>query len=167
MSEHPETTDEKQPSGGDDVPHKKQSNVFVNSTALVLDKGMIPIYAVLKSQSQQVIHAWLWVLATAIFCAWAISFTYAVFISNNPVPRAYDWSPATTIQLVNIASHVVVLLTSTLIGAIFDALCWALALRTKGATLRTFLVTQKNTGLLDVGQLFLAPGTHRKWSIMR
>jgi len=167
MSEHPDIADEKQPPGGDDVPYKKQSEVFVNSTALILDKGVVPIYAVLKSQSEQVKHAWLWVLATTVFCAWAISFTYAVFISNHPVPRAYDWSPATTVQLVNITSHVVVLLTSALTGAIFDALCWALALRAKGATLRTFLVTQKNTGLLDIGKLFLAPGTHRKWSIMR
>ena len=166
MSEHPDIVDEKQPPGGDVSP-KKQSNVSVNSSALVLDKGVTPIYAVLKSQSKQMILAWLWVLATAIFSAWAISFTYAVFISSTPVPRAYDWPPATTIQLVNITSHVIVLLTAALIGAIFDALCWALIHRTNGATLRTFLVTQKNTGLLDAGNLFLAPGTHRKWSIMR
>jgi hypothetical protein len=54
-----------------------------------------------------------------------------------------------------------------MIGAIFDPLSWALILRAKGATARTFLATKKDSGLFEQGKLFLAPGTHRKWIILR
>ena len=167
MSDYPDTADNIQLLGKDDVPQKTKSRIFANSAALILEKGVIPIYAVLQSQSEQLIAAWLWVVATGIFCSWAISFTYAVFISDKPLPRVYDWSPPTTILLVNIASHVAVFLTSGLIGAIFDALCWSLASRSKGTTLGTFLVTQKSADVMGVGKLFLMSGTHWKWCIMR
>jgi hypothetical protein len=167
MSQHPDIACHKQRSEEDDEVHKKQSNIFVNSAALIAKRRVIPIYAVLESQSKQLIWAWFWVLATTVICVWTISFTYAVFISDKPVPHAYDFSPERAIALVNVASHVLVLLTSVLTGAIFDALCWALASRSQGATLRTFLATQGDTGLFDVSKLLFTRGTHQKWCISR
>jgi hypothetical protein len=167
MSDNLDIPNEKQASVEEDLPQTKDSNIFVNSSALVLDKGVIPIYSVLQSQSKQVLHAWFWVIGTTIFCSWAISFTYAVFVSDKSLPRAYDWSPSTTIQIVNVTSHVVTLITAALIGAIFNALSWSLASRSKGATLGTFLTTQKSLDMWDVGRLFFIPGTHWKWCIMR
>jgi hypothetical protein len=167
MSQHPDIAYHRQRSEEDDEVHKKQSSIFVDTAALIAERRVVPIYAVLESQSKQLIWAWFWVFATTVICVWTTFFTYAVFISDKPVPHVYDFSPERTIALVNVASHVSVLLTSTLIGAILDALCWALASRPQGATLRTFLTTQADTGLFGVSKLFFTRGTHQKWCILR
>ena len=167
MSDPLEIGDEKPAPEGGDAHLKKQPSVAVTPSALVVDNGVIPIYAVLGSQSRQTRHAWYWVIATAIFCIWTVSFTYAVLISTHTVPRAYNWSPAKTILLVNIAAQVSVLLIVGMIGAIYDPLCWSLMLRSDGTTIRTFTSTKKDSGLFEQIKMILIPGTHRKWNIMR
>jgi hypothetical protein len=168
MSDNPDFADEKPSATTGSVPEEKKSNIFVESSAIIPGNPAIPIYAVLQSQSKQVLHAGGWLIATTIFCAWTTSFTYTVFISEKPLPRAYDWSPSLTQQLVNIASHIVVIFTSGLVGAVFDALSWSLASRPqKGTTLGTFLTVQKNTDLMGVGKLLMIPGSQWKWGIMR
>ncbi len=167
------------PTTGDKPEAEKKSNIFVKSSAVIpespAETSVIPVYAVLQSQQKQVREAWGWLAATALFCAWTTSFTYAVFISEKPLPRAYHWSPSLTQQLVNIASHVAVIFTTGLVSAVFDALSWSLASRPKkdapgsprGTTLGTFLAVGKNTSLMDVGKLFLIPGSQVKWCLLR
>jgi hypothetical protein len=167
MSNLQDITDDKNRPGEEDVQQEKtKSNVFVNTTALVTDR-VIPLYSVLESQSTQLRNSWLTLLGVAIFCVWVISFTYTVLISERPIPRGYRFSPPRTIFLIGLASHALVLVISFLIDSIFDVLSWALISGAKGAPLRTFLVTSKNTGLSDVGKHSLKGGPHQKWSILR
>jgi hypothetical protein len=167
MSKYDEKGNIEQRVTKDEEVYESKPDIFVKSKALVGDGGVIPIYAVLESQRNQLIYAWGWVLGAAIFSAWTISFTYAVLISDNPPPHHYDHPPEKTIALVNAASHVMVILTAGLIGATFDSLCWALASRPKGIPIRTFLATNKDSGNIDVGNLLLTWGRHQKWCILR
>ncbi|KIW95711.1 uncharacterized protein Z519_04296 [Cladophialophora bantiana CBS 173.52] len=146
---------------------KSKADVFVDSTALVTDPQIIRIFSVLQSKSPKLVKAWLWVLALAIFCAWLASFTYAVFISANPVPRFYDFSPSITVRVVNTASHAAVYLAGCMVEAVFDAVCWAVISGRRGASLTTFLATKKDTGIGTVASLFLTYGGHQLWCILR
>jgi hypothetical protein len=150
-----------------DGQQETKANVFVDSTALVSNGHVVPIYGVLESQKQKLIYAWLWILGTAVYCAWMVSFIYAVLIDKNPIPHYYNFSSQTTIRLVNVASQVSILLIGGLVGVIFDALSWALACRPNGVSIKSFITTKSNTSLFNVGMLFLTFGTHQKWSVLR
>jgi hypothetical protein len=153
--------------GEDGELQKNKTDVVVDSPALVADGQAIRIYSVLNSKSPELTSAWAWVVVTTIFCAWTVSFTYAVFISQSPVPHFCDYSPRTTVAVVNVAGHIVVQLIGAMVGAIFDALCWTVISGTKGASLRTFLATKQETGILTVTSLFLTRGAHQLWCILR
>jgi hypothetical protein len=146
---------------------ESKSKISVDSTALISDRGVVPVHGVLESQRQQLINAWLWVLGTASFSAYTTYFTYTVFISEKPVPHYYDFSPERTISLVNIASHISVFITSGLVGAVLDTLHWALASRPRGVSMITFLTTKQDTSALSAANLFLTRGAHQKWCILR
>ncbi len=96
MSGLPDITDVENRPREDVQQEKTKPNVFVSTTALVADR-VIPVYSVLESQSKLLRNVWLTLLAVAIFCVWVISFTYAVLISDNPVPRGYRFSTSHTI----------------------------------------------------------------------
>src|SRR6201996_6021543 len=87
----------KQPWGDDGEPQKGKVEVFFSSPAFIANERIIRIYSVLSSKPQQFSIALLWTAVTGLFCAWVVSFTYAVFISESPVPRFYDYSPRITI----------------------------------------------------------------------
>jgi hypothetical protein len=164
MSEKIDTVDEELSVTAVAPSEKQKSDVIIKSSAFIpgeLHAPIVPIYSVIESQSSQVQHAWGWLIGTVIFCSWTTSFAYTVFISEKPLPRAYDWgwSPALTTQIVNVASHIAVIFTGGLVGAVLDALSWSLAYRRKGTTMGTFLAVQNNTSLMDVGRLFMIPGS--------
>ncbi|OAG34257.1 hypothetical protein AYO21_11604 [Fonsecaea monophora] len=144
-----------------------KADVFVDSTALVKDGQIIRIFSVLQSGSPKLTKAWLWVLVTAAFCGWTVSFAYAVFISPSPVWRFYDFSPRITVAVVNFASHLAVYLAGCMIQATFDAVCWTVISGGRGAPLRTFLVTKQDAGLESVASMLWTYGGHQLWGILK
>jgi hypothetical protein len=170
MSEKTDNINEEPSATAAVAPSEKQkSDVIIKSSAFIPGEPPVPIYSIIQSQSSQVRLAWYWLIGTVIFCSWTTSFAYTVFISNQPLPRAYDWgwSPALTTQIVNVASHVAVIFTGGLVSAVLNALSWSLASRQKGTTMGTFLAVQNNTSLMDVGRLFMIPGSQWIWCILR
>lgn len=130
-------------------------------------EGFFRIYSVLSSKPKQFIIALIWTVLTALFCVWLVSFSYAVFISESPVPRLYDYSPRVTIAVVNVASHVAALLTGWMISAVLDVLSWTVISSGRGATLRTFLAANQVTSLWTVFTYLFTLGVHQLWCLLR
>jgi len=136
-------------------------------TKAVVDNSLFPIYNVFEQRSHQIRNAWLFLLATVVLCAVTVSFAYSALISDSKVPRYYNFSPTKTIRMLNIASVLTILLVKSLIGAVLDAFCCALAYAPGGTSVSSFRATQKTTELPDLGKLLLIFGKHQIWSIMR
>lgn len=140
---------------------------LVSSSAVVVDHNITLIYSVLESRSHQIKVAWLYLIATAVLCAWTVSFAYSALVSNRKVPRYYDFSPTQTLRMLNVASVLSILLVKGLVGAVLDALSWALASAPGVTSVPTFRATQNATDTSDLGRLLLTFGKHQKWCIMR
>lgn len=121
----------------------------------------------LEPKSQRFFSIWTIAISSAISTILTISYSYIVLVSPNAVPKHLVTSPGTTVLIVNILSHLVAFLVWGLFGDTLEALRWALACRTKGVLLTSFLALSRATQLSGVMYLCTTQGSHQLWAIWR
>jgi hypothetical protein len=96
-----------------------------------------------------------------------VYYAYTVLVSERAVPPAFVLSPGKTVSVVNILSHMVAFLSRDLLENVGEEMRWALACRTKGVLLTTFLALSRATPYSGVAYLCSVRGSHRFWCMQR
>lgn len=111
----------------------------------------------------------LWVnAALAVFWSvFAIYYSDRVMVVEEALPATLQLQPSVTVLVVNILSHVVAFLCWTLFRDTSEALRWALACRSEGILLTSFLALSRATPFIGVAYLCMTKGSHQIWSIQR
>jgi hypothetical protein len=122
---------------------------------------------VLDSKFKQHYATWLLAFFAASSLAISTWIIYVTFISRKQVPSYLRLSQGHTVILVNVLTHVVAYLVWQLVDSAFEALRWAIASRTTGIPVMSFLAMSRATGLLGVLDLLRVPGWHIIWCVQR
>jgi hypothetical protein len=113
--------------------------------------------------------ATLWAIAAlAVFASiFSVWYTYRVMVDEDALPTALQLQPGTTVLVANILSHIVAYLCWTLFSDVTEALRWALACRSEGILLTSFLVLSRATPFAGVVYLCTTKGPHQIWAMQR
>lgn len=123
--------------------------------------------SLLESKTQRFLPHWILALCSVIASIFSTVYSYKVLVSQDALPKSLAITPGQTVLVVNILSHMVAFMCWTLFSNATEALRWALACRTKGILLTSFLALSRATPLGGVAYLCMVRGHHQIWSLQR
>jgi hypothetical protein len=121
----------------------------------------------LETKTQKFFLHWILAFSSATVSIFSTAYAYRVLVSQDAVPESLAITPGQTVLVVNILSHMVAFMCWTLFSNTTEALRWALACRTEGVLLTSFLALSRATPLGGVAYLCVVRGHHQIWSLQR